>query len=73
MAISYSCDGCGSPVENPRHVGKVLKREYCDACVPKAEAFIVAEETLRVETQVEFASKRQSLIDSYAIKLPDVP
>ena len=76
MAISYSCDGCGKPVENPVKVGHVVKRDYCAECATAADAFIEAEEVLRQDAQTRFIDERAALIAKYSagnFKLPDLP
>jgi hypothetical protein len=39
MAASYVCDGCGFAIQEPKKVGHVLKRDYCAACEPRAQAY----------------------------------
>lgn len=76
MAASYTCDGCGSNVAKPIVVGHVLKRDYCETCAPKAEAFLDAEEVLRDACYAQFLTGRQALINTSSMggfKLPDVP
>lgn len=74
MAASFSCDGCGSPVDDPAKVGHVLKRDYCPDCKVKAEEFMAAEEQLRLETQRTFLEARSFLISQQSLNLlPDVP
>ena len=76
MAASFTCDGCGAAVDKPKQVGHVLKRDYCEACTVRAEAFVDAEEAERVAVQVVFAGKREKLIAEFGagnFKLPDVP
>jgi hypothetical protein len=75
MAVSYSCDGCGVAVEIPARVGKITQREYCEDCGLKAQAFVDAEEALRLEVQQAFVKKREALIAKHGksgFKLPDV-
>ena len=76
MAASYTCDGCGCNVAHPKQVGHVIKRDYCDSCKPKAEAYLEAEELLRMTAQKQFVGARNALIATSALsnfKLPDVP
>lgn len=74
MAVSYTCDGCGATVENPVKVGKVLQREYCEACAVKANEFVATEEALRKRTQQTFIEGRAALIAQHeGFRLPDVP
>lgn len=75
MSISYSCDGCGANVTEPINVGHVTKRDYCEKCAEKAEAFIAEEEQLRKDTQEKFIDDRAALIAKYSeggFQLPDV-
>lgn len=75
MAISYSCDGCGTKVTEPIKIGNVTKREYCEKCAEKAEAFIADEEQLRKDTHEKFIDDRAALIAKYSeggFHLPDV-
>lgn len=75
MAISYNCDGCGKNVAEPKKVGKVTQREYCEPCAEKAEAFVAEEEQLRKDTQEKFIDDRAALIAKYSeggFHLPDV-
>lgn len=76
MAISYSCDGCAKPVESPKKVGHVVRREYCETCAEIAENFIEQEEALRKATQERFVDDRALLIARFSagnFKLPDLP
>lgn len=76
MAISYSCDGCGGPVENPDRVGFVVKRDYCKVCRETAIKFLREEEELRRATHEGFIDARAALIAKYTtdgFKLPDLP
>lgn len=75
MAISFHCDGCGKTVAEPKKVGKVTRREYCEPCAEKAEAFVAEEEQLRNDLQEKFIDDRAALIARYSVdnfKLPDV-
>lgn len=76
MAATYSCDGCGSNVAEPKHVGYVLKRDYCPECADKAKAFLDAVEVLQKTAQDQFATARQAFINQASeggFKLPDTP
>lgn len=78
MAQVFLCDGCGKKVDNPKKVGYVIQREYCDECEPKAKAFLDGEEVLRNAVHEQFKSARTTLIrtsggDDKKFKLPDVP
>lgn len=76
MAASFTCDGCGTSVDAPMVVGHVTKRDYCESCEKKAQAFLDAEEVERVAIRTVFAAKREELIKKYGadgFKLPDVP
>jgi hypothetical protein len=76
VAASYSCDGCGVKIDEPLIVGHIVKRDYCEACARKAEAFLEAEELLRANASHQFVTARAALIATAAIdgfKLPDVP
>ena len=77
MAASYTCDGCGVNVANPKSIGHVIKRDYCDRCATMAEGFLAAEEDNRKHFQQRFAEIRQRLIEVHGMNgtflLPDVP
>lgn len=76
MSAAYLCDGCGTAVADPKHVGHVLKRDYCDECEVRAQAFIEAEEALRKRMTEQFNTDRDLLIAKASegnFKLPDVP
>jgi hypothetical protein len=76
MAASYTCDGCGCNVATPKQIGHVLKRDYCEPCADKAQAFLEAEEILRRTTQEQFEKARATFIahaSEGGFKLPDVP
>lgn len=76
MAATFSCDGCGLPVENPVKIGHVTKRDYCPTCKPIAEKFIADEEQLRASVQAGFITSRGVIIEEARAKLkllPDVP
>lgn len=76
MAATFTCDGCGTPVEVPIVVGHVLKRDYCEACEKKARVFLEAEDAERIAIRTVFLGKREKLIEQYGadgFKLPDVP
>lgn len=76
MAASFSCDGCGAPVDSPVKVGHVLKRDYCPTCEPIAQKFIADEEELRAATQAGFKTCRDVILAGAGAKLkllPDVP
>lgn len=56
-------------------VGHVLKRDYCEKCAPKAEAFLDAEDMARIKARAKFMAKRAELITKHGqggFKLPDV-
>lgn len=75
MAISFSCDGCGTKITEPVKVGHITKREYCEKCAEIANQFIADEEALRVELQEKFIDERALLIAKYGadgFHLPDV-
>ena len=45
MAIRYACDGCGEMLrqgEEPKKLGIVVTREYCESCAPHAQNFLEA-------------------------------
>lgn len=76
MAAAYTCDGCRCNVATPKVVGHIIKRDYCESCAAKAEAFQEAEELLRDNCRHQFLAARQALINTSALndfKLPDVP
>lgn len=76
MAATYICDGCGKPTPNPKKVGHVTKRDYCDECEPRAQAFVDAEEDLRNRLTEQFRTDRGLLVAKASegnFKLPDVP
>ncbi len=76
MSVAYICDGCGAAsAEKPDELGTVLKRHYCVPCQPNAQAFIDAEEQLRIATHESFLKGRAKLLKSHGkdnFKLPDV-
>lgn len=76
MAASYVCDGCGFAIQEPMKVGHVLKRDYCAACEPRAQAYVDAEEELRKRLTAQFSTDRALLVAKASeggFKLPDVP
>lgn len=74
MAASYTCDGCGCNVAKPKIVGHVIKRDYCEPCAAKADAFLEGEEVLRETAHHQFCDARRALIAGTSLaKLPDVP
>lgn len=76
MAQSFTCDGCGKPVAEPKKVGYVLRRDYCAECAVIAGSFTKEEEEARIAIQAAFATKRAELIAKHGangFKLPDVP
>lgn len=76
MAVSFTCDGCRQPVDRPKQIGHVLRREYCEQCAATAEKFLNDEESLRKALHEKFVDDRAALIARYAVdgfKLPDVP
>lgn len=76
MARSFTCDGCGDPVDNPKQVGHVIQRDYCPTCAVKAEEYLQSEEAERLAVQSAFVGKRDKLIKKHGagrFKLPDVP
>lgn len=76
MAQAFICDGCGDPMPDTRKVGKVIVRDYCIECAPKANAFVDAEENLRKRLVESFNTDRALLVASAAeggFKLPDIP
>lgn len=76
MAKSYTCDGCGVNVDQPKVVGHVIRREYCEQCAKNAESFLAAEEDHRAHYCRRFEEIRQQLINVHGnggtFKLPDV-
>jgi len=76
MSTVYHCDGCDAPVAEPKELGHVVKRSYCDKCAEKASEFLVAEEALRKELHTWFTDERNTLIETHSrdgFNLPDVP
>lgn len=75
MSVSFSCDGCGKPLDEPVKVGHVIIRDYCTECSEKAERFLKAEESLRETLYERFTDDRALLIANFGEKfrLPDVP
>lgn len=72
---SFSCDGCHTNVANPVVMGLIVKREYCEACVPLAEKFIEEEEQLRKVTHERFAAEREAIVARFSdggFLLPDI-
>lgn len=75
MSIVYHCDGCEKPIGAPIEKGHVTRRQYCEACAVKAEAFLEAEEALRKRLYEQFNAERQVLIDTCSengFLLPDI-
>jgi len=73
MAAIFTCDGCNQPVAEPKQIGFVLKRDYCEACAVKAKAFLDAQESMLKELRAVFAAARQDMIEAAGtFKLPDV-
>lgn len=75
MAAAFICDGCGVPIDQPKHVGQALVRDYCEGCELIAQAFVDSEEKLRADLQKQFADAREALIKETLkdlAKLPDV-
>lgn len=76
MAVFFLCDGCGCKVSDPKKIGRVVPRDYCEDCAVQAAAFLVSEESLRVTARETFKAGRDALIAPFAardFKLPDVP
>lgn len=76
MAAAYTCDGCGKALDVPKEIGLVVRRDYCEDCAAKAQAFLDAEEALRQRLYDQFTTDRGLLIASASdggFKLPDVP
>lgn len=76
MAAIYVCDGCGCNVAEPKKVGFVLPRDYCEPCAVKANDYLDAIESLQQTFREQFVSARQAFINTAAtgnFKLPDVP
>lgn len=76
MATAFICDGCAKPVLEVKKVGRVLVRDYCAECEPRASAFSDAEEELRKRLIDSFNTDRALLISSASeggFLLPDVP
>lgn len=76
MATAYVCDGCGNPSLEVKKLGRVLVRDYCAECTPRADAFSDAEEDLRKRFVEQFNTDRALLVSSASeggFKLPDVP
>ena len=71
---TYFCDGCAQPMlGEPAHLGHILIRDYCPACLIRAQEFQDAEEQLRKKTYEQFTDERALLIATAGFKLPDVP
>lgn len=77
MARTYTCDGCGSTVYQPKVIGVVIKRDYCEECSKNAAMFLASEEDARAHYRQRFAEVRAQLISVHGqdgkFKLPDVP
>lgn len=74
MAATYSCDGCGNPIDKPIVLGKIVKRDYCETCAEAAATFTMAEEALRAAAHEKFIADRALLIERFSangFKLPD--
>ncbi len=75
MAQSFTCDGCGTSIDQPKRIGHVVRRDYCADCAVRARAFIDAEEDLRKRCVDQFKSDLDLLVASAregGFKLPDV-
>jgi hypothetical protein len=78
MAIFYSCDGCGEPVENPAKRGLVIIREYCPTCLPAVDDYLAKVDTLHDDISAQWVRRRAALQKAILKAnpdwhLPDVP
>lgn len=75
MATIVTCDGCNTPVTEPKRIGHVTPREYCEACAKRADDFQADEEALRKNLHDKFVADRAELIAKFSengFQLPDI-
>ena len=46
MATQIICDGCQKPTDKAWVLGVVVKRDYCDECLPAVEAYLAERDVL---------------------------
>jgi len=57
MGVRFVCDGCGEMMEpgaEPKRLGKVIRREYCECCVGRAEEYVAHVDHLHNEIAVHW-------------------
>ena len=70
MAISFSCDGCGSPVEKPEQRGLVSIKHYCSACVVIVDIYLKAIDDTHTVLAEEFRKRVTKLREDYHAAVP---
>lgn len=75
MSQVFLCDGCGTTSdEEMATLGRTLKRDYCAACKPRAEKFMLEVDGARKQIAAAFKMGLAELAEKYGaggFKLPD--
>ena len=64
MGVRFVCDGCGDIMEpgvEPKRLGKVIRREYCECCADAAETHLAEVDKLHDEIAIAWNSGISSL------------
>lgn len=76
MSQMFVCDGCGKTSDLPlATLGRVVKRDYCDDCRPRAEEFTLEVDEARKQVSASFKIELAALSEKYeagGFKLPDM-
>lgn len=73
MALRFSCDGCGTLIERPSHVGVVIQRDYCASCAKEATQFLGRLARVRHEAQEMYQEALEKEVANSVLQfLPDV-
>ena len=69
MGIRFACDGCQklmSPNAEPKRVGTIKPREYCDRCAGRAEAYMRAVNKAHAELAAQWQARLQQIREEFA-------
>ena len=73
MAQITICDGCGGSCINHEKVGHVIKRDYCEGCMGRAEEYQAEIDKLHERVAVEWKEGLAEIRDTYSKALHALP
>ena len=65
MGITYICDACQKPCENPKEKGYVKKCYYCSECLPSVEEYYQSMDDLHTQMAMDWKNTLRELRDAW--------